>query len=275
MMPILAPFSPPIPRPAALFVAVAGELRRRAWPTARSNRSTESVRDPGRESSEFASSSRTAFSTSRASTRRRCHGPRNLAVEEFAGPQTTAEGSGGRSKQVPDRLHGFAPSPGRRQGTLVLRGPAMPARAPTVVIAYEGNVRLACRHAARDPRLRTMATSRWIVARRRVACAPVAATSRCATAKAAGRGSYRPWIRHCARPYWAIWTYAPAVATSRRSLPGPASRLTLDSGKGTLQCHVPDDLQCEVDARVQTGRIGNDFDFEVRQVGEFGAAMVG
>lgn len=55
----------------------------------------------------------------------------------------------------------------------------------------------------------------------------------------------------------------------------PGDEITLSTGKGTVQCQVPDDFDFEVDARVEIGRIGNDFDFEVRKVGEYSAAMTG
>ena len=55
----------------------------------------------------------------------------------------------------------------------------------------------------------------------------------------------------------------------------PGNVLTLDTGKGTVQCHVPASLEFEVDARVEQGRISNDFGLEVRQVDEFGQAMTG
>ena len=44
----------------------------------------------------------------------------------------------------------------------------------------------------------------------------------------------------------------------------PGDQITLSTGKGTVQCHVPGDIGCEVDARAEIGRIGNDFGFEVR-----------
>jgi len=55
----------------------------------------------------------------------------------------------------------------------------------------------------------------------------------------------------------------------------PGDHITLDTGKGTVQCHVPKDIECHADARAQIGRIGNDFGFEVRKVGEYSAAMTG
>ena len=55
----------------------------------------------------------------------------------------------------------------------------------------------------------------------------------------------------------------------------PGDQITLSTGKGTVQCHVPGDIGCEVDARAEIGRIGNDFGFDVRRVGDYSAAMTG
>jgi len=55
----------------------------------------------------------------------------------------------------------------------------------------------------------------------------------------------------------------------------PADQITLSTGKGTVQCHVPEGTGCDVDARAEIGRIGSDFGFEVRKIGEFSAAMTG
>ena len=51
--------------------------------------------------------------------------------------------------------------------------------------------------------------------------------------------------------------------------------LMLRTGKGTVQCNVPADLEFEVDARASIGRIGNDFGLEVRKLGDYSAAMTG
>lgn len=55
----------------------------------------------------------------------------------------------------------------------------------------------------------------------------------------------------------------------------PGEEITLWTGKGTVQCHVPETIECKVDARVETGRIGNDFDFEVTKPAPYSAAMTG
>jgi hypothetical protein len=55
----------------------------------------------------------------------------------------------------------------------------------------------------------------------------------------------------------------------------PAEKVTLSTGKGTVQCYLPPELGCEVDARAETGRIGNDFGFEVSKPSAYSSAMVG
>jgi hypothetical protein len=55
----------------------------------------------------------------------------------------------------------------------------------------------------------------------------------------------------------------------------PGKQITLSTGQGTVQCYVPKGTEFEVDARAEIGRIGNDFDIEVRKVGDYSAAMAG
>lgn len=55
----------------------------------------------------------------------------------------------------------------------------------------------------------------------------------------------------------------------------PGKQITLSTGQGTVQCHVPKDIEFDVDARAEIGRIGNDFGIEVRKVGDYSAAMAG
>jgi hypothetical protein len=55
----------------------------------------------------------------------------------------------------------------------------------------------------------------------------------------------------------------------------PDKLITLGTGQGTVQCYVPKGTEFEVDARAEIGRIGNDFDIEVRKVGDYSAAMAG
>ena len=55
----------------------------------------------------------------------------------------------------------------------------------------------------------------------------------------------------------------------------PGAQITLGTGQGTVQCKIPAATEFEVDARAEIGRIGNDFDLEVRKVGDYSAAMTG
>ncbi len=55
----------------------------------------------------------------------------------------------------------------------------------------------------------------------------------------------------------------------------PGAELTLSTGKGTVQCHVPPEIGYRVDARAETGRIGNDFELEVTKPAAYSAAMTG
>lgn len=51
--------------------------------------------------------------------------------------------------------------------------------------------------------------------------------------------------------------------------------LEMSTGHGTVQCVVPADLEFDVDARAEVGRIGADFDLAAERVGDFGASLVG
>ena len=55
----------------------------------------------------------------------------------------------------------------------------------------------------------------------------------------------------------------------------PGAKITLSTGKGTVQCHVPDDLAFEVDARAEIGRVGDDFGLMVQKVGDYSASLAG
>ncbi|MGC6489379.1 MAG: hypothetical protein ACON4Z_17160 [Planctomycetota bacterium] len=55
----------------------------------------------------------------------------------------------------------------------------------------------------------------------------------------------------------------------------PGAVVTLKTGKGTVQCYLPPDLPCTVDARAEIGRIGSDFGFEVTKPTAYSSAMIG
>lgn len=55
----------------------------------------------------------------------------------------------------------------------------------------------------------------------------------------------------------------------------PAAELRLVTGRGTVQCGVPEACEFDLDGRAEIGRIGVDFGLQATKVGEFGAAVVG
>lgn len=55
----------------------------------------------------------------------------------------------------------------------------------------------------------------------------------------------------------------------------PGELVRLVTGQGTVQCHVPEKLGFEVDARVEEGRIGNGFGLTATKVADYGAVLVG
>ncbi|MBM3960954.1 MAG: hypothetical protein FJ306_03510 [Planctomycetes bacterium] len=55
----------------------------------------------------------------------------------------------------------------------------------------------------------------------------------------------------------------------------PAAELRLVTGKGTVQCGVPEGCEFDLDGRAEVGRIGVDFGLQATKVGDYGAAVVG
>lgn len=55
----------------------------------------------------------------------------------------------------------------------------------------------------------------------------------------------------------------------------PAATIRLVTGKGTVQCGVPEDCEFDLDGRAEIGKIGADFGLAAEKIGEFGAAVVG
>ena len=55
----------------------------------------------------------------------------------------------------------------------------------------------------------------------------------------------------------------------------PGTQLQLVTGGGTVQCLVPADLEFDVDARAETGKIGNGFGLPVTKPTKYSAVMVG
>ena len=58
-------------------------------------------------------------------------------------------------------------------------------------------------------------------------------------------------------------------------IPAPSRLIELVTGQGNVQLQLPEATGFEVDARAETGKIGNSFGLESRRVGDYGAALVG
>ncbi len=54
----------------------------------------------------------------------------------------------------------------------------------------------------------------------------------------------------------------------------PGRVLRLVTGQGTVQCGVPENLEFDLDARAEVGRIGAGFDLTGETIGDYGAALV-
>jgi DUF4097 and DUF4098 domain-containing protein YvlB len=65
------------------------------------------------------------------------------------------------------------------------------------------------------------------------------------------------------------------VGDMQAFVPEPGQHIRLITGQGTVQCHVPESLEFEVDARAEVGKIKNSFGLEVQTVGKYGAVMAG
>lgn len=154
----------------------------------------------------------------------------------------------------------------------VLRGPSLPAGLQGM-IAYEGHVRVP----ASMPVQIDVANNGHVTLVGR----------RAATEVHTGRGDLR--FEQCVGAVKATTGQGNVIAYEHRGdldvrsqggdmqafVNEPGERLTLSTGKGTVQCHVPPDLECHVDARAVIGRIGSDFDFEVVKPTAYSSEMVG
>ncbi|MCK5941715.1 MAG: hypothetical protein KAI24_07095, partial [Planctomycetes bacterium] len=169
--------------------------------------------------------------------------------------------------------HGFVAEPGAEDpGLLVLRGPTAPAGVQGM-IAYEGHVRVPVEIPVE------------VVVRRNGHVTLVG--RRAATIVRTGRGDLR--FDDCVGGVKATTRQGNVIAYQHRGdldvrsqggdmqafVVEPGEVLTLSTGKGTVQCHVPEGIECRVDARAETGRIGSDFEFEVLKPTPYSAAMAG
>jgi len=210
------------------------------------------------------------------------NGTLDVAVPEDPKVSDAVSYKGGVRMEAPDDAqlkklvglqHGFVAAPDTDDPTvLVIRGPRLPAGVQGM-IAYEGHVRIP----AGMP-LEVVVSNNGhvtLVGRR--------ADSKIKTR----RGDLR--FDNCTGAIKATTGQGNVIAYDHRGdldvrcrggdmqafVVEPGDKLTLSTGKGTVQCHVPASIECKVDARAETGRIGNDFEFEVTKPSPYSAAMTG
>ncbi len=159
-----------------------------------------------------------------------------------------------------------------RPSILVLRGPRMPPNT-TGLLGLVLNVRL-----PKELELEVVVTgSGHITVGDRVARMDIAT----------GRGDLR--FEHCQCAIKAVTGRGYVIADGHRgdlnieTLNGdmqvfarqPGKLLQLVTGRGTVQCEVPENLDFVLDARAEEGRIGSAFGLTSERVGTYGAVMVG
>jgi hypothetical protein len=164
-----------------------------------------------------------------------------------------------------------SPDPAR-PGTLVLRGPTLPAGS-AALLALEIGVRLP---AAIALEVVVPGSGHVTVARRTGS-----------TVVETGRGDLR--FEHVAGPVRAETGRGNVIAFDHRGdldlrtrvgdmqafVREPGTVLRLVTGQGTVQCGLPETAEFEIDARAEVGRIGADFGLVAEKVGSYGAVLVG
>ena len=157
--------------------------------------------------------------------------------------------------------------------TLVVRGPAIPAGGVQGVLGIEAGIKLP----ADLPLTIVISGSGHVTVANRTARTHVET----------GRGDLR--FEHCAGGVKAATGRGMVIAFDHRGnldiqamvgdmqafVREPGDLIRLDTGKGTVQCHVPSSIEFDLDARAEVGHIGNGFGLESERVREFGCVLVG
>lgn len=165
-----------------------------------------------------------------------------------------------------------APDP-RTPSTLVIRAPKRPGELPDAVMAFEVGFRI-------PPTLRLEIL---IAANGKATIKNREAATRVET----GRGDLR--FENCAGGVTARTGKGVLIAWQHRgnldvkTLDGDMQAFIETAGnliqlvtqEGTIQCHVPPDLEYDLDARADVGHIGNGFGLTPERVGSYGAALTG
>jgi hypothetical protein len=177
-----------------------------------------------------------------------------------------------RLEQIPIQLTA-APDPADPT-VLVVRGPVRDAASPAGVFAYELGIRLP---PELEVEIRVRNNGDVTVANRQ-------AKTRVET----GRGDLR--FPACSGGLWAETGRGNVIAFDHRGdldlrtkvgdmqafVVQADEKIRLVTGQGTIQCHVPPDLDFEVDARAEIGRAGaKGFGLTSEKVGEYGAVLTG
>jgi|688.fasta_scaffold85038_3 hypothetical protein len=199
--------------------------------------------------------------------------PAAPAAVDWAGGVRRAADSAPELRQLEQVAVALAAAPdAARPGVLVLRGPSAPAGSAGV-LAFEVGVRLP---AGLSLEVAVAGSGHVTVANR--ASSTVVQTA---------RGDLR--FERCAGPVRGKTGSGNVIAFDHEGdldlLTGagdmqafvrkPGAELRLVTGKGTVQCGVPEGCEFELDGRAETGRIGVDFGLQASKVGEYGAAVVG
>jgi hypothetical protein len=157
--------------------------------------------------------------------------------------------------------------------TLVVRGPAIPAGGVQGVLGIEAAINLP---ADLPLAIAISGSGHVTVANRKVT-----------THVKTGRGDLR--FEHCTGGVEAETGRGMVIAFDHRGnldikamvgdmqafVREPGDLIRLDTGKGTVQCHVPSTIEFDLDARAEVGHIGNGFGLQSERVLEFGRALVG
>ncbi|HEX6813761.1 MAG TPA: DUF4097 family beta strand repeat-containing protein [Planctomycetota bacterium] len=158
-------------------------------------------------------------------------------------------------------------------GTLVVRGPAIPPGGVQGVFGIQVGIRVPA-----DLPLAIVITGSGHV---------TVANRKASTNVNTGRGDLR--FEHCASLVKAETGRGTVIAFDHRGdldirtmigdmqafVREPRELIRLETGKGTVQCHVPATIEFNLDARAEIGHIGNGFGLRAEKVLDFGRVLVG
>ncbi|HZN37635.1 MAG TPA: hypothetical protein VFD82_02465 [Planctomycetota bacterium] len=174
-------------------------------------------------------------------------------------------------QQIPNDF--YVANDAAEPATLVVRGPAIPAGGVKGVLGILARIGLPA-----DLPLAIVISGSGHV---------TVANRRASTHVETGRGDLR--FEHCASAVEAETGLGMVIAFDHRGdldittkhgdmqvfVREPGDLIRLDTGKGTVQCHVPSTIEFDLDARAVVGHIGNGFGLVPQPVLDFGRVLVG